>query len=120
MTKHNNRKVRYFGIEFDSQLEGERYLYLRSLQDAGEISGLETHPRFVLQEALDDNFGHHHRPITYSADFQYYNAAGDLIAEDTKGYATEVFKIKRKLLAAAYPELDFRIVKKARGGWSVV
>ena len=38
MNKYNAKKVTYFGETFDSQKEGERWLYLRSLQKKGKIS----------------------------------------------------------------------------------
>lgn len=41
-SKHRNKKVTYFGITFDSQIEGARYMYLRSLEQEGKISELEV------------------------------------------------------------------------------
>ena len=41
------------------------------------------------------------REIKYVADFTYYDN-GHLVVEDAKGYRTDVYKLKKRLLAELY------------------
>ena len=114
--KYHARKVMIDGITFDSQAEGNRYLYLKSEQEAGRISGLECHPKFTLLKGRTWN-GKRYRPVTYSPDFTYRDCvAAKMVAEDVKGgqaTQTTAFKIKQKMLIAMLDESawDFRIVE---------
>ena len=104
--KYNARKVTEDNITFDSIAEYSRYCDLKSLQQAGEITGLEVHKRFIVFDAVLDG---KREKVVYEADF-IYQENGRTIAEDVKGVKTEVFKIKAKLFRARYPEIDFRTV----------
>ena len=112
MNKYNAKRQIIDGYTFDSQKEARRYGELRLLEKAGEITNLTIHPKFVLQSGFMWH-GKKIRPITYSADFMYQEAA-DIIVEDVKGgkaTQTQLFKVKVKILKQKYPELDFRIVE---------
>ena len=54
-----------------------------------------------------DSAGERHRGISYEADFEYREGE-TLIVEDVKGFETQVFKLKKKLLLHRYPGLVFR------------
>lgn len=96
---------------FDSKYEYQRYLELKNMEDLGLIKNLETKIKFVLQQRHqyvdEDGKVKYLREITYTPDF-VYNEGRRLIAEDAKGFATEVFKIKRKIFMAKYPQYTFR------------
>ncbi len=50
-----------------------------------------------------------YRSIKYVADFVYYDVEREeTIVEDTKGFKTEVYKIKKKLFEYKYPDLTLR------------
>lgn len=110
--KYGNIKTVIDGIKFDSKRESERYLELKLLEKAGEISDLKLQPRFILQHGFKYN-GKTIRAITYTADFQYKEKENKReVVEDVKGVETAVFKIKKKMFLKDYCELyDFRIVK---------
>jgi hypothetical protein len=99
------------GITFASKAEMNRYAELLMMKRAGLISNLELQPRFILQEGYQDG------PVKvlaleYVADFRYFeHRSGFAVVEDVKGHKTEVYKLKRKLFRAKYPEIDFREVK---------
>lgn len=93
MSKYNNVKVKLDGEWFDSHKEGLRYRELQLLERAGEISGIE---RQVTYELIPKQPGE--RAMKYIADFRYKNKEGQTIVEDVKGFKTEVYKIKRKLM----------------------
>ena len=110
--KYNARPVTWYGIQFDSHAEGERYLKLREKQDRGEITALEVHPVFVLEPPFIYR-GKRIQAITYAPDFTYQEGR-TLVAEDVKGgkaTQTEVFRLKAKLFKRKYPQYDFRIVE---------
>jgi len=105
------------GITFASKAEMNRYAELCMLQRARLIEGLERQPRFELQPKLDitefgDKKPRHTRAIFYVADFRYRNLdTNSVIVEDVKGHLTDIYKLKRKLFRAKYPEIDFREIK---------
>lgn len=100
-SKYGNRAVYYGGKRFASKLEGERYLYLRSLQDSGEIADLRCQVRYRLAPT----------DVTYIADFVYTHK-GEEVIEDTKGVLTDVFKVKANMMLRLLGK-EVRIVKKA-------
>ena len=76
--------------------EGRRYSELKLMQRAGEISGLQCHPKF----SLDVNGMH---VCTYIADFAYIEARSGLwVVEDVKGIRTALYSLKKKLMRACH------------------
>lgn len=113
MSKYHNQKTVVDGIMFDSKLEANRWIELKLLLRAGEIEGLERQKRFTLQEPFITGDGERIRAITYVADFVYKDRrTGRLIAEDTKGIKTDVYRLKKKLFLKAYPYWELREVYK--------
>ena len=110
--KYHNKKVLYDNIKFDSKKESKRYYELKLLEKAKLITELETQKKFELQESFYDNNGKKQRAITYTVDFFYHDELKKVyIAEDVKGYATDVYKIKKKLFMYQYPNIVFKEIK---------
>ena len=106
MNKYFNKKVIVDGIKFQSKKEAKRYNELKLLQRAGVIEELELQKVFELQPKYTNAKGEHIRSITYKADFYYYDKQKErYIVEDTKGYRTDVYKLKKKLFEYIYPNL---------------
>ena len=101
--KYKSKAVVIDGHRFPSKLEANRYLELKLLQRAGKIQDLELQPTFELQPGFRKN-GVTYRAITYKADFRY-TMNGKTVIEDTKGYKTEVYALKKKLFEFRYPDL---------------
>ena len=80
------------GYVFDSKKEFIRWCELRIMERSGVISDLK---RQVKYELIPKQTGE--RACTYIADFQYYQD-GNLVVEDCKGFRTDSYKIKRKLM----------------------
>ena len=78
---------------------------MAAIRARGGISELKEQVRFVLQDSFKIN-GKTERAIVYIADFTYI-LNGALMVEDVKGFKTEVYKIKRKLLLFKYPDIIF-------------
>ena len=97
MAKYGNRKVVRDGIEFDSIKECQRYCELKLMQRAGVISDLQLHVPFELIPAQRIDGKVVERAVTYVADF-VYKQNGQTVVEDTKGYRTSEYIMKRKMM----------------------
>lgn len=95
--KYKNRKVEFQGIKFDSVKERNRYIYLLSLQQAGKITDLNLQVPFELQPKFEHK-GKVIRAIKYVADFTYIDSDGRIHIEDTKGFKTDVYELKKKMM----------------------
>lgn len=95
--KYRNKKTVIEGITFDSKKEAKRYGELRLLERAGEIDTLTLQPKFTLIPTQRRADGKAERSVVYIADFMY-RENGQFIVEDTKGFRTPDYIIKRKLL----------------------
>lgn len=107
-SKYHNTITEYDGIKFDSIKEKNRYVGLKQLEDLGIIKDLKLQVKFELQPSYkyqDKTI----RAINYYADFTYIQD-GKLIVEDTKGFKTKEYLIKKKILLYKY-DIDFREVK---------
>lgn len=96
-SKYGNRKVEQDGITFDSLKEMRRWNELVLLQRAGVISELRRQVAYELVPSVILD-GRKQRPVSYVADFQY-RENGVLVTEDSKGFRTPEYRIKRKLMA---------------------
>ena len=110
--KYKNEEKVVDGIKFDSKLEARRYIQLKLLLRAGEITDLHTQAEYELQPSYKKN-GKTIRAIKYIADFVYYDVReGKTIIEDTKGFRNDVFKLKKKIFEYKYPDLELREITK--------
>lgn len=81
-----------------SKKEAKRSAELQLLQRAGEIQNLREQVPYVLIEAQRDESGKLiERQTKYIADF-VYESAGKEIVEDTKGFRTADYVLKRKMM----------------------
>lgn len=108
MTKYHSRKVVRDGMAFDSVKEYRRFCELSLLVKAGAITELKRQVEFVLIPAQrePDTIGKRggvikgktiEQKCCYVADF-VYNENGKQVVEDTKGFRTKDYIIKRKLM----------------------
>ena len=100
-SKYHNKKCTYNGMTFDSIKERNYYIKLEYLQKVGKIKELKTQVPFVLLETfkVDDKT---YRQTKYVADFTYIDEQGKYHVVDTKGIRTDVYKLKKKLMAWKY------------------
>lgn len=107
MSKYHSKKITQDGRTFDSMKEFRRFNELSLLEKAGVITNLETQVKFVLlpaqYEPIFDNKTKRwkekcvERECAYVADF-VYEENGEKVVEDTKGFKTKDYIIKRKLM----------------------
>ena len=101
--KYHAKKINISGEEFDSTKEFNTYCELRILEKAGKISQLRRQVKFVLIPAQYDKDGKCiERECAYIADFTYYDGNGRYVVEDSKGYRTKEYIIKRKLMLSVH------------------
>lgn len=110
--KYNNKKVIVDGIRFDSKIESKRWQELKLLQKAGVIKDLRRQVRFELQPSYKKK-GKIIQSINYIADFVYYDLnKNKIVVEDTKGYRTEIYKLKKKIFEYKYPDLEIKEIRR--------
>lgn len=93
--KYGNRKVQTAdGCIHDSQKEANRWMQLKLYERAKVIKDLKRQVRYTLIPKQDGE-----RACKYIADFVYTDCkSGETIVEDTKGFKTKDYIIKRKLM----------------------
>lgn len=98
-TKYGSQKIKADGMIFDSRKEYKRYQELRLLEKAGAIRELKRQVKFMLiPSQRDEKTGKViERACSYTADFTYLQGS-ELVVEDTKGYRTKDYILKRKMM----------------------
>lgn len=108
--KYHNKKVVVNGITFDSRKEAKRWGELSLLETAGAISDLQRQVKYILIPAQrePDTVGARggikkgkviEKECAYIADFVYKDLTlNETVVEDTKGFKTKDYIIKRKLM----------------------
>ena len=93
VNKYKAKKIvdQEFG-KFDSKAEYSRWLELVAMERAGMIADLRRQVRYEVIPANDKN-----RKTEYIAD-AVYTENGRVIVEDTKGFETPEYIIKKKLM----------------------
>jgi len=95
--KYHATKTIVDNIKFDSKKEAKRYSELKLLQRGGEIFDLELQVPYILIKK--SKYG---RDIKYIADFVYKDKSGRVVVEDSKGVKTDIYKLKKRLMAEIY------------------
>jgi hypothetical protein len=110
LNKYRNHKVYSDGMMFDSRKEARRYHELLLLQKTGKIRDLQRQVPFLLlpdqrePDTIGKRGGVHkgriiERKTQYIADFCYYDCeSGQTIVEDTKGFRTPEYRLKKKMM----------------------
>lgn len=108
--KYNNRKINIGDEVYDSRKEAHRHFELKILEKAGEIKDLKRQVKFELvptirqPDSIGKRGGIHkgkviENGVNYIADFVYTDcSSGEKVVEDTKGFKTKDYIIKRKLM----------------------
>jgi hypothetical protein len=100
------------GYVFDSKKEYRRWQELKFMEKAGQILNLQRQVKYVLIPAQHERYERYsnktgkqlkdgvrclEKEVSYIADF-VYEQAGKTVVEDTKGFRTADYIIKRKLM----------------------
>ena len=114
-SKYGAKKTIVDGKKFDSKWEAERYGQLKAMEKAMFIRDLELQVPYDL--IVNDV-----KICRYIAEFRYKKESNHTITndeyyvevvEDTKGFETQEFKLKKKLMKALY-NIDIYVNKKKK------
>ena len=94
-TKYGNKWVEIDGIRFQSKKEGGYYQFLKAEKPAGRIIDFKRQVPFPI---------HINKILIcrYYADFAVYYPNGKVNIIDVKGFKTDVYKLKKKMVKAQY------------------
>lgn len=112
-SKYKNIKVARIlpngeSVTFDSKKEALRFDKLLLLAKQGIIKNLVLQPEFEIIPTL--KWGKITlRKIKYIADFKY-EQDNKIIIEDSKGFKTKEYQLKKRLFILQNPDLEFREV----------
>ena len=98
--KYHAVRTEVDGIGFASKREAQRYVELKLLEKAGEITELELQPSYPLLAVAP--LGGMVQVGKYIADFRYLTRDADVVVEDVKGVKTPVYNLKKKIVRANY------------------
>lgn len=95
-SKYGNTPCHLGGVRFASRRERDAYIKLDALAQAGAIRDLRLQVRYPLIVGGST-------VCTYIADFVFLDVkSGKEIVADAKGYRTDVYMIKKKLMRAIH------------------
>lgn len=89
--KFNAVRTESDGYKFASKKEAKRYQELKLLQQCGDVVF------FLIQVPFRLPGG-----VKYIVDFEIFWANGEVTFEDVKGFETDTFKMKRKMVEELY------------------
>jgi dsDNA-binding SOS-regulon protein len=101
-SKYNAVKTVVDGRTFDSKREAEAFVYLKALERAGTLRGLECQVKFSLDgySAVKEQTEH---VAFYIADFVAQEVAtGKTVVFDAKGFRNALYRLKCKWFAVQY------------------
>ena len=102
-SKYKAKKCEYQGKTFASNKEMKRFIELSEKEAKGEITNLQTQVPYIIIPKQVDQVTHKvlERETKYIADFVYDTPNGRVV-EDTKGFRTDTYILKRKLMLAVH------------------
>ena len=102
--KFKNKIVKNVFGNFDSKLEYKHFLLLKAREQKGDIGTLKRQVRIKLGRSKECK-------VYYVADFVYYDNINKIwVVMDSKGVATDTFKVKLKWLLDSYSSFRFDLV----------
>lgn len=97
----SKKKNKYGAVAVGGHASGKEHRraeQLRLLERIGEITSLREQVPYLLIPPKRNSHGYFERACKYVADFVYVDKYGNTIVEDTKGFRTKEYVIKRKLM----------------------
>ena len=111
--KYHNKKINTEDGTFDSKYEYEEWCRLKLLERGGVIRNLMRQVPYVLIPTIRTTAGTL-KQITYYADF-VYEENGIVCMVDTKGFETDTYKIKKRLLINQYVTEQRVFIERKKG-----
>ena len=92
--KYNNQKTIYKGKKYDSKKEAQYAAYLENEKKAGRVKKIEEQVKLYIIPPGNGRV----RALCYIADFKVTFCDNSVVYYDVKGFKTEVYKLKKKLV----------------------
>ena len=102
--KYGNKTCFVDGIRFDSRREADYYGQLKIEKKAKMILAFERQIEFDL-------IVNGHKICAHRVDFYVTVSPGKKEVREVKGFATDVWNLKRKLFEALYPEIPYKVIR---------
>lgn len=119
--KYKNETQTVDGISFHSKKEAGYYSQLKIEKRAGLIKSFERQVAFDLYAAPVltltpgvrglDSTAYGIRVCSHIVDFLVTRKDGSLEVREVKGFATDVWDLKRKLFEANYPAIPYKVIR---------
>jgi len=100
--KYGNKHCKYAGRVYDSRFESSYAMFLNSFLKAGRLKEVTPQYKIALKVNGEQITNHY-------VDFRVVLADGRVKMVECKGFPTEVYRLKLKLLRALYPEMTYLI-----------
>ena len=114
--KYKNILQTVDGITFHSKLEARYYQMLKMEKKTGLIRDFERQVAFDLyawtKYALNENLAKA-KVCVHIVDFLVTMPDGSYEVRETKGFATDVWDLKRKMFEKNYPEIPYKVIRRA-------
>ena len=101
-TKYGSKSVHYNGRKYDSRLEGGFAMWLDSLLATGKLKSVT--PQYKIDLTVN---GHH--IANHFVDFFVILPNGQPRFVEAKGFETDTWRMKRKLVEALYPDIPYLV-----------
>jgi hypothetical protein len=96
VSKYRAKPTTVDGIRFASKHEAGEYQKLKALELGRKIRDLRLQVRYPMHVNGE-------LVCVYVADFTFWRVdTGEFVVADAKGYATAIYKLKKKLMRAVY------------------
>ena len=116
--KYGNKKLDTPDGKFDSKYEYEEWCRLKILEKGKYITELQRQVPFEIVPTITTTAGTLSK-IKYIADFVYVEN-GVLKVVDTKGYETEIYKLKKRLFISRYINGNAVFIERKKGKPDIV
>lgn len=108
--KYKNVNCIADGYRFDSRREADYYGQLKMEKRAGLILDFERQVEFPLFAWVPMNF-ERQEVCRHRVDFLVTLPDFRKEVREVKGFATDIWNLKRKLFEANYPEIEYKVVR---------
>jgi hypothetical protein len=95
--KYKAKAVKVNDIHFSSTAEAKRYKELEALKNNGEVLFFLRQTPFHLPAK-----------VKYVCDFTVFWKDGNVTFEDVKGFKTDLYKVKKKMVEELYAPLEIK------------
>ena len=110
--KFGAKKTVVDGILFHSKREAEYYGQLKLMKRAGNIQNFErqiSFPLYAMHGGLSPDESR--KVCDHIVDFLVINIEGKKEVHEVKGMETDVWKLKKKIFEANYPNITYKVIK---------